>query len=124
MIQAKEISPDEPVITILTKHFNIEEIFLFNQQEVYSADQKTTVLYLLVISNKISNQDHFDMIQMVAQQTEGRFNIVPIEHQKAWIQERLFVHKDFFQKVMVRENSIFCADVPTIMHWIKIDANG
>mgnify|MGYP003598960018 CR=1 FL=1 len=124
LIEPKEISPYEPVIKILTKHFNIEEIFIFNQQEVYSADQKTTVLYLLIISNKISNQDHFEMMQVVSQQTEGRFNIVPIAHQKAWIQERLFVHQDFFKKVMVPENSIFRADVPTIMHWVTIDANG
>ena len=123
LIKPKEISPYEPVIKILTRHFSIEEIFLFNQQEVYSADQKTTVLYLLIISDKISNQDHFDMMQMVAQQTGGRFNIVPIAHQKAWIQERLFVHQDFFKKVMIPENSIFRADVPTIMHWITIDAN-
>ncbi len=124
LIENKTVSPYEPVIKILTKHFNIEEIFLFNQQEIYSADQKTTVLYLLLISNKISNQDHFEMMQIVSKQTEGRFNIVPIAHQKAWIQERLFVHQDFFQKVMIPENSIFRADVPTIMHWIKIDANG
>lgn len=124
LIEPKEISPYEPVIKILTRHFSIEEIFLFNQQEVYSADQKTTVLYLLLISNKISNQDHFEMMQVVSQQTEGRFNIVPIAHQKAWIQERLFVHQDFFKKVMIPENSIFRADVPTIMHWITIDANG
>lgn len=124
LIESKTVSPYEPVIKILTKHFNIEEIFLFNRQEVYSADQKTTVLYLLIISNKISNQDHFDMMQMVAQQTGGRFNIVPIAHQKSWIQERLFVHQDFFQKVMVPENSIFRADVSTIMHWIKIDGSG
>lgn len=124
MIEPKEISPYELVIKVLTKNFSIEEIFLFNQQKVYSADQKTTVRYLLIISNKIRNQDHFEMIQVVSQQTEARFNIIPIAHQKAWIKERLFVHQDFFKKVMVPESSIFRADVPTILHWITIDANG
>ncbi|MDQ0478291.1 hypothetical protein [Chryseobacterium sp. MDT2-18] len=104
--------------------FAQQEIFLFNEQEVYSADQKTTVLYLLLISDKISNQDLFEMMQMVLQQTEGRFNIVPIAHSKASIQEKLFLNQDFFKKVIIPENSIFRADVPTIIHWITIDANG
>lgn len=30
----------------------------------------------------------------------------------------------FVQKVMVPENLIFRADIPTIMHWNKIGANG
>ena len=124
LIENKTISHYEPVIKILTKHFRIEEIFLFNEQEVYSADQKTTVLYLLLISNKISNQNLFEMMQMVAQQTEARFNIVPIAHSKASIQEKLFLNQDFYKKVIIPENSIFRADVPAIMHWIAIDANG
>lgn len=123
LIENKEVSPYEPVIKILTRHFNIDEIFLFNQQEVYSADQKTTVLYLLLISNKIGNQDHFDMMQMVSQQTEGRFNIVPIAHSKAWIQEYLWEYQEFFQKVMIPEKSIFISDVPSIIHWHKEPSN-
>jgi hypothetical protein len=47
LIENKTVSPYEPVVKILTKHFSIEEIFLFDQQEVYSPDQKTSVLYLL-----------------------------------------------------------------------------
>lgn len=123
LIENREVSPYEPVIKILTKHFNIEEIFLFNQQEVYSANQKTTVLYLLLISNKISNQDHFDMMQMVSQQTEGRFNIIPIAHSKAWIQEYLWEYQMFFQKVMIPEKSIFISGVPSIIHWHKEPSN-
>ena len=123
-IENKTVSPYEPVIKILTKHFIIEEIFLFHQQEASSLEGRTIVLYLLIISNKISNQDLFEMMQMVSQQTEGRFNIVPIAHSKASIQEKLFLNQDFFKKVIIPENSIFRADVPTIMHWIAIDANG
>lgn len=123
LIEHKTISHYEPVIKILTKHFRIEEIFLFNEQEVYSADQKTTVLYLLLISNKIGNQNLFEMMQMVAQQTEGRFNIVPIAHSKAWIQEYLWEYQEFFQKVMTPEKSIFISDVPSIIHWHKEPSN-
>lgn len=123
LIEPKAISPYEPVIKILTRHFSIEEIFLFNQQEVYSADQKTTILYLLLISDKISNQDHFEMMQMVSQQTEGRFNIVPIAHSKAWIQEYLWEYQAFFQKVMIPENSIFISDVSSVIHWHKEPSN-
>lgn len=90
LVENKTVSPYEPVDKILTRYFSIEEIFLFAQQELYSPDQKNTVLYLLLIRNKIGNQDHFEVMQIVAQQTEGIFNIVPLAHPKAWIQEYLW----------------------------------
>ena len=119
LIEEKEVSPYEPVITILTRNFRIKEIFLFHQEEEYSENQKTTVLYLLLISSKINNDSLFNMMQMVSKHTDGRFNIVPIAHSGAWIQEHLWVYQGFFQKVMTPENSIFQADVPTITHWHK-----
>ena len=46
-------------------------------------------------------------------------DVVPIAHSGAWIQEYLWEYQRFFQKVMVPENSIFQADVPTVIHWHK-----
>ncbi|MFP3834159.1 hypothetical protein [Chryseobacterium sp. SIMBA_028] len=76
-------------------------------------------MYLLLISSKINNDSLFNIMQMVSKQTEGRFNVVPIAHSGAWIQEHLWEYQGFFQKVMIPENSIFQADVPTVIHWHK-----
>jgi hypothetical protein len=116
LIENKEVSPYEPVIDVLTKRFRIEEIFLFHQQEVYSNEKKTTVLYILLIS-KISKDNLFNMMEMVSKQTEGRFNVVPIAHSKAWIQDRLSEQQPFFQKVMVPEKAIYAPDFPSVIHW-------
>ncbi|WP_234110723.1 hypothetical protein [Chryseobacterium sp. R2A-55] len=110
-------SPCEPVISILTQHYAIDEIFLFHQEEISESDRGTTVLYLLLISNRISHQDLCNMMQMVLQQTEGRFSIVPIAHSKTWIQEHLCEYQRFFQKIMTPQNAIFLADVPSVIHW-------
>lgn len=118
LIENREVSPYEPVITIL-KRFRIKEIFLFHQEEESFDNKKTTVLYLLLISSKINNDSLFNIMQTVSKQTEGRFNIVPIAHSGAWIQEHLWEYQGFFQKVMIPENSIFQADVPTVIHWHK-----
>ncbi|MBW3522506.1 hypothetical protein [Chryseobacterium sp. NKUCC03_KSP] len=119
LIENKTVSPYEPVITILTKRFRIREIFLFHQEEDYSENKKTTVLYLLLIASKINNDSLFNIMQMVSKQTEGRFNVVPIAHSGAWIQEHLWEYQEFFQKLMIPENSIFQLDIPTVIHWHK-----
>ncbi len=123
LIENKAVSPYEPVITILTKRFRIKEIFLFHQEEDYSENKKTTVLYLLLIASKINNDSLFNIMQMVSKQTEGRFNVVPIAHSGAWIQEHLWVYQVFFQKVMTPKNLIFRTDFPTVIHWHRKQLN-
>lgn len=114
----KEVElPYEQVVKILNKYFQIQEIFLYHQLERFSDDRKTIVLYLLLISEKIGNQDLFEMMQIVSQQTEGKFSIFPVAHSKAWIQEHLFSSQAFFQKIMTPENSIYTEDIPTLIHW-------
>lgn len=117
----KTVSLYEPVIKILTKFYRIEEIFLFHHEEVCSIDQKTIVLYVLLISNKISNQDLFNMMHIVSQQTGGKFNIIPIAHSKVWIQENLWEYQSFFKKIMVPEKSIY-TESPSVIHWHKEDS--
>lgn len=115
----KTTSPYEPVTKILIKYFRIEEIFLIHQEEISSINQKTTILYILLISNRIGNQDLFNMIQIVSQQTDGKFKIVPIAHSTTWIQEYLWEYQSFFQKIMIPEKSIYTANLPTTIHWHK-----
>lgn len=117
LIQNKAVSPYQFVIKILTGYFNIEEIFLFHREEVSSGNQKATVLYLLLISDKISNQDLYRMMKMVTRQTERKYNIVPLAHSKTWIQEHLWESQEFFLKIMVPENVIYTAGFPSVIHW-------
>ncbi|WPO82305.1 hypothetical protein SD427_16305 [Chryseobacterium sp. JJR-5R] len=117
MIENKEAFPYQPVIDLLTRHFRIEEIYLFHQEEVYAVGHKTRVLYLLLISNTIGNGHLFNMMQMTQQQTEGRFTIVPVAHSKSWIQEHLWESQAFFRKVMAPENAVYTADFPSVIHW-------
>lgn len=117
LVEKELESPYEPIIKILTKYFQIQEIFLFHQLETFSDNKKTTVLYLLLISEKIGNQDLFEMMQIVSQQTEEKFSIVPIAHSKTWIQENLFSSQTFFKKIMTPANSIYTEDIPTLIHW-------
>ncbi|KQM35783.1 hypothetical protein [Chryseobacterium sp. Leaf201] len=117
MIKNKEASPYQPVIDLLIRHFRIEEIYLFHQEEAYTGGQKTQVLYLLLISNTISNGQLFNMMQMTQQQTEERFTIVAVAHSKSWIQEHLWESQAFFRKVMAPENAVYTADFPSVIHW-------
>lgn len=109
--------PCEPVIKILTKYFNIDEIFLFHSKESEVENMCKSVLYILLISNKVSNQDLFEMMQIVSQQTEGRYEIVPIAHSRKWIQEHLTLYQPFFRKIMAPEKSIYTKHIPTTVHW-------
>lgn len=115
LIPEPQKSPYLPVIQILTQRFNIQEIFLFHQQNGDSDEQK--ILYLLLISNSISNQDLSRMVQIISDQTNSRYLIVPIAHSLSWIQEHLFEYQTFFQKIMIPENSIYVASHPSLIHW-------
>ncbi|WP_294272458.1 hypothetical protein [uncultured Chryseobacterium sp.] len=117
LIENKTTSPYETVISILTRHFCIEEIFLFYEEEVHAAGQKTQVLYLLLISKKISNQDLFEMMQIVARKTGGTYAVVPIAHSAAWIQDSLWECQSFFRTIMAPEKAIYTAEIPSVIHW-------
>lgn len=117
LTDSKAISPYEAVTSILTKHSCIDEIFLYHQEEVYSAEQKTIVLYLLIISEHISNQNLLEMMHIVSQKTEKRFSIVPIAHSKVWIQEHLWEYQAFFKKIMIAQHSIYRSEGSTVIHW-------
>ncbi|GEN77508.1 hypothetical protein CHA01nite_32480 [Chryseobacterium hagamense] len=99
-VETKVVSPYESVISILTRRFPVEEIFLFHQEEIVCEGRTTTELYLLLIGNRISKKDLEMMQKSVSRKTGGKYSVVPIVHSARWIQEHLWESQPFFRKVM------------------------
>ncbi|WP_294288605.1 hypothetical protein [uncultured Chryseobacterium sp.] len=115
-VEKKAVSPYESIISILTRRFPVEEIFLFHREEFVSEGRTTTELYLLLIGNRINKKDLEMMQQTVSRKTGGKYSIVPIAHSARRIQEHLWESQPFFRKVMQPQNTIY-ASVSTLIHW-------
>lgn len=107
----------EAVVAIIQRYFAIDEVFIYHQKEMDTPERKVSIFYMLLISSSISNQDLHGMMQLVEQQTNGCCHIVPIAHSAPWIQEHLYEYQEFFQRIMKREYTVFCAEHPTVIHW-------
>jgi len=116
-VKKKTVSPYESVISILTRRFPVEEIFLFHREEFVSEGRTTTELYLLLIGKNINKKNLDVMRKTVSRKTGGKYSIVPIAHSARWIQENLWESQPFFRKIMQPENAIYTANFPSVIHW-------
>lgn len=116
-VEKKTASPYTSVISILTRRFPVEEIFLFHQEEIVCEGRTTTELYLLLVGNRIYKKDLEMMQKSVFRKTGGKYSIVPIAHSTGWIQEHLWESQPFFRKVMQPENAVYTSGFPTVIHW-------
>jgi len=90
-------------ITTLQKIKTPEEIYLFHHT-IYG---ETQTYYLLLIGKGFSNQLLKNLTAKLNAQTGNKAEFVLIAHTRLWIQEFLYVHQDFFAKIIKEENRIF-----------------
>jgi len=119
-------------ITTLQKIKTPEEIYLFHHT-IYGNTQThpreggdlvnqlhpvNQTYYLLLIGKGFSNQLLKDLTTKIKAQTGNKVEFVLIAHTRLWIQEFLYVHQDFFKKIIKEENRIFTTSPhhPT-PHW-------
>ena len=104
------------VISQINKIKQPEEIYLFNKVQTAT----TTHCYLLLIGEGIGTAILNRMQQSVSANFNGACSVVLIGHGRFWIQDNLFIHQGFFEKIMVLENRMFkVADKQFTIYWEK-----
>jgi hypothetical protein len=102
------------VVAQINKIKQPEEIYLFHTSQTAG----TIHYYLLLIGQGIGTALLNRMQQSVAATTTTACNVILIGHTRFWIQDNLFIHQEFFKKIMTLENRIFkIPDKHFTMHW-------
>lgn len=102
------------VLSQINKIKQPEEIYLFHKTQ----SAVTTHYYLLLIGEGIGTAVLNRMQQSVRATFNQACSVVLIGHSRFWIQDNLYIHQQFFKKIMIRENKVFCASELLIpIHW-------
>jgi hypothetical protein len=102
------------VVGQITKIKQPEEIYLFHKTQ----SATTTIYYLLLIGAGIGTATLNRMQQSVTAKATTACNVILIGHTRFWIQDNLFIHQEFFKKIMTLENRIFKIPYKQFtMHW-------
>lgn len=91
-----------------------EEIYLFHKTQTAT----TTYYFLLLIGAGIGTVILNRMQQSITAKANSACAVILIGHSRFWIQERLFIHQEFFKKIMTLENRVFkTPDKQFTVHW-------
>lgn len=91
-----------------------EEIYLFHKIQTAT----TTYYFLLLIGAGIGTAILNRMQQSITARSNTACAVILIGHTRFWIQERLFIHQEFFKKIMTLENRVFkTPEKQFTMHW-------
>lgn len=111
---------DNPkLLQLFTDQPNIESIYEYNRVEVQQSNQTVrSIRYWFIVGEGISNHQLANWFDTVKKQTKGEIEIIPIAHNRTWIQRRLYMNQLFMQKVMQQEFSIYERDASLAqIHW-------
>ncbi|MGC1632066.1 MAG: hypothetical protein WA749_08130 [Gelidibacter sp.] len=116
MTVADASSTTSPELTQIVSHL----VKTVVPEEVYCFDTKDTatgvLYYLLLIGSGLGTSTLNRLQQSIADQYECE--VVLIGHRRLWIQERLFVHQQFFQEVMLPVNRVYPSEAQwPSLHW-------
>jgi hypothetical protein len=104
------------VVAQINKIKQPEEIYLFHTTQMAT----TTFYYILLIGAGIGTAILNRMQQSVTAKATTACNVILIGHTRFWIQDNLFIHQEFFKKIMTLENRIFKIPYKQFtMHWEK-----
>ncbi|MEH6762959.1 MAG: hypothetical protein V7655_00535 [Aequorivita antarctica] len=120
IVALPETQPVDQQLLDVVCHINnikqTEEIYLFHKVQTAA----TMYYYLLLIGQGIGTAILSSMQQSVAATFHGACSVVLIGHSRFWIQDNLFIHQEFFKKIMTPENRVFrTPDKQFTMHWEK-----
>jgi|TARA_R110000851_G_scaffold190370_1_gene340975 hypothetical protein len=102
------------VISQINKIKQTEEIFCFHKTQTASK----TYYYLLLIGKGLGTEILNSMQQAVMARFNDAYNVILIGHSRIWIQERNFIHQDFFKNIMIPENRVYTYQEQNFtMHW-------
>ncbi len=91
-----------------------EEIYLFHKTQTAT----TAHYFLLLIGQGIDTAILNRMQQSIAAKATSACGVILIGHTRFWIQDNLFIHQEFFKKIVTLENRVFkIPDKQFTMHW-------